>query len=126
MFKAAVAAARVARPATRSAFSPTILRSFSSTTRISSDGHGPPPPQLFGPGAKPGTIPSDIEQSTGLERLQLLGELEGVTVFDDSPLDSSRIGTKANPILVPSLVGYKHHAPLLLRPGLYAYPTVGR
>jgi len=53
-------------------------------------------------GGKPGEVPSDIEQVTGLQRLQLLGELEGIKIFDDSPLDASRIGTKADPILVPS------------------------
>ena len=59
---------------------------------------------LFGPGAEPGTVPTDLEQSTGLERLELLGDLQGIKVFDDSPLDSSRIGTKKDPIRVPSFV----------------------
>jgi cytochrome c oxidase subunit 5b len=65
---------------------------------------GPPAPQIFGPGGKAGGVPTDIEQATGLERLQLLGDMEGINVFDDSPLDSSRLGTKANPVLVPCLV----------------------
>ncbi|KAK9472701.1 COX5B-domain-containing protein [Dipodascopsis tothii] len=58
---------------------------------------------LFGPGAKEGTIPTDIEQATGLERLELLGKLEGIDIFDQKPLDSSRIGTVAEPIVVDSL-----------------------
>lgn len=47
---------------------------------------------LFGPGAKPGTVPTDMEQATGLERLEILGKMEGVDVFDMRPLDSSRRG----------------------------------
>jgi cytochrome c oxidase subunit 5b len=27
---------------------------------------------LFAPGAKPGTIPTDLDQATGLERLELI------------------------------------------------------
>ncbi|KAF8968159.1 cytochrome c oxidase subunit VB-domain-containing protein [Flammula alnicola] len=101
MFKNAVRAARPAVQAARSSMKPSTssLRLFSTSVRAQS---GPPPPQLYGTGAKPGTVPTDIEQATGLERLQLLGELEGINVFDDSPLDSSRLGTKASPVLVPS------------------------
>lgn len=47
---------------------------------------------LIGPGAAPGTVPTDLEQSTGLERLEILGKMEGVDVFDMRPLDSSRKG----------------------------------
>jgi len=47
-------------------------------------------------------VPSDLDQLTGLARLQLLGEIQGIKVFDDSPLDASRVGTKASPILVQS------------------------
>jgi hypothetical protein len=65
---------------------------------------GPKPPSLFGPGIKPGQVPTDLDQATGLERLQLLGEMEGVAVFDKTPLDSSRLGTMKDPVLVPSLV----------------------
>lgn len=98
---------RAARPAILAARSPlkistSTLRAFSTTSRIQSGGS--PPPQLYGTGAKSGSVPTDFEQATGLERLQLLGEREGIDIFDDSPLDSSRIGTKADPILVPSYV----------------------
>ncbi|PQE14685.1 cytochrome c oxidase subunit Vb protein [Rutstroemia sp. NJR-2017a BVV2] len=48
---------------------------------------------LVGPGAAPGTIPTDYEQATGLERLEILGKMQGVDVFDMKPLDSSRKGT---------------------------------
>ena len=47
---------------------------------------------LVGPGAAPGTVPTDLEQSTGLERLEILGKMEGVDIFDMRPLDASRKG----------------------------------
>ena len=50
---------------------------------------------LLPPGGKPGTIPTDLEQATGLERLELLGKMQGIDVFDMKPLDSSRKGTIA-------------------------------
>ena len=104
MLRSAVRAARPAVLAARPTLKPkssTRIRPFSTSLPVSS---GPPAPQLFGEGGKVGQVPSDVEQATGLERLQLLGELEGVDVFDDSPLDASRIGTKSNPVLVPSYV----------------------
>ncbi|KAL9026801.1 MAG: hypothetical protein Q9196_004593 [Gyalolechia fulgens] len=57
---------------------------------------------LLPPGAAPGTIPSDIEQATGLERLEILGKMQGIDIFDMKPLDSSRLGTLDNPIMVKS------------------------
>ncbi|KAF8977167.1 cytochrome c oxidase subunit VB-domain-containing protein [Cyathus striatus] len=101
MFKSA----RSLRRARRSAPSSSAIRAFSATTRASSG--GPPPPQLYGSGGKAGEVPTDVEQATGLERLQLLGELEGVSVFDESALDASRVGTKADPIRVLSYVTYR-------------------
>jgi cytochrome c oxidase subunit 5b len=47
---------------------------------------------LIGPGARLGTVPTDIEQATGLERLEILGKMEGVDIFDMRPLDASRLG----------------------------------
>lgn len=47
---------------------------------------------LIGPGARVGTVPTDIEQATGLERLEILGKMEGVDIFDMRPLDASRLG----------------------------------
>ncbi|CDK27341.1 unnamed protein product [Kuraishia capsulata CBS 1993] len=63
---------------------------------------------LVGPGAQPGTVPTDLEQATGLERFELLGKLEGVEVFDNIPLDSSRTGTMADPIVVDSYDDYRY------------------
>ena len=47
---------------------------------------------LLPPGAAPGTMPSDLEQATGLERLEILGKMQGIDIFDMRPLDSSRTG----------------------------------
>ena len=47
---------------------------------------------LYGPGAKPGTVATDLEQATGLERLEILGKMQGVDIFDMRPLDASRLG----------------------------------
>lgn len=48
---------------------------------------------LLAPGAKAGTVPTDLEQSTGLERLEILGKMQGIDIFDMKPLDASRLGT---------------------------------
>ena len=66
--------------------------------------HESPIPSLFPPGSKPGEVPTDLSHATGLERLQVLGEAEGVKVFDYEPLDASRIGTFENPVKVFSWV----------------------
>ena len=47
---------------------------------------------LLPPGAAPGTVPTDLEQATGLERLEILGKMQGIDIFDMKPLDASRIG----------------------------------
>lgn len=57
---------------------------------------------LLPPGAEPGTIPTDLEQSTGLERLEILGKMQGIDIFDMKPLDASRKGTLDDPIIVKS------------------------
>ncbi|KAK5721330.1 Cytochrome c oxidase subunit 4 [Elasticomyces elasticus] len=55
---------------------------------------------LVPPGAKPGTIPTDVDQATGLERLELIGKMQGIDIFDMRPLDASRKGTVKDPIVV--------------------------
>lgn len=60
---------------------------FSRATEITSEA------DLLPEGAKPGTMPTDLEQATGLERLEILGKMQGVDIFDLSPLDASRKGT---------------------------------
>ncbi|KAH7041344.1 cytochrome c subunit [Microdochium trichocladiopsis] len=47
-------------------------------------------------------VPSDLDQATGLERLEILGKMEGVDIFDMRPLDASRKGTVENPITIRS------------------------
>ncbi|KAI0833340.1 COX5B-domain-containing protein [Trametes gibbosa] len=103
MFAAAVRpAALVAR---RVVFKPTraVVAARALSVSAARRSEHPPTPQIFGEGAKPGEIPTDENQSTGLERLQILGAIEGVDVFDLAPLDSSRIGTLADPIKVFSM-----------------------
>lgn len=48
---------------------------------------------LMPPGGEPGTVPTDLDQATGLERFELLGKMQGIDVFDMRPLDASRRGT---------------------------------
>ncbi|KAJ1337422.1 cytochrome c oxidase subunit 5b [Microdochium nivale] len=57
---------------------------------------------LLGPGAPVGEVPTDVDQSTGLERLEILGKMDGVDIFDMRPLDASRKGTVENPITIRS------------------------
>ncbi|KAK4131542.1 COX5B-domain-containing protein [Trichocladium antarcticum] len=64
---------------------------------------------LIGPGARPGTVPTDLEQATGLDRLEILGKMESVDIFDMRPLDASRLGTMSNPVMVRS-AGDEQHA----------------
>ncbi|GFZ46766.1 Cytochrome c oxidase polypeptide IV [Saitozyma sp. JCM 24511] len=81
------------------------VRAF-SLSAIRSAGHGPP--QLLGPGAKAGTVPTDEDQATGLERFELLGKLEGVDVFDMNPVEMTRMGTVDEPIAIYSLFPERH------------------
>ncbi|KAG8699278.1 Cytochrome c oxidase subunit 4 [Ceratobasidium sp. 395] len=91
------------RPAAR-AFRP-FPRTLHTTTRVFA-GHAPP--SLLGEGAKPGEVPTDENQSTGLERLEILGKLEGIDVFDMNPLEMTRMGTLSDPIKIYSLASERH------------------
>jgi cytochrome c oxidase subunit 5b len=64
-------------------------------------------PPLFGSGAKPGAISTDLDQATGLERAEILAKLEGNELFDMKPLYVNHLGTKQNPILVKSADTYR-------------------
>ena len=88
------AASRVAQPM--------AVRSLSSSV-ARFEGHHQP--IIQGQGAPAGTMPTDEEQSTGLERFELYGKLEGVNVFEMDPLPADRVGTKSDPIKVRSMVG---------------------
>ncbi|KAF8310966.1 cytochrome c oxidase polypeptide IV [Clavulina sp. PMI_390] len=89
-----------ARSAWRAARVP-ATRTLSTSTRKFADAHAPP--ALLGEGAPTGTVPTDENQSTGLERLQLLGHMEGIDVFDMQPLEVTHLGTLKEPIIVKSL-----------------------
>ncbi|KAH7925490.1 COX5B-domain-containing protein [Leucogyrophana mollusca] len=101
MLSVALRAVRpVALRSARRASPSTAARALSTTaSRLS----GPAAPSIYGTGSKQGEVPSDETQATGLERFQLLGEMQGVDSFDLEPLDSSRVGTLADPIKVFSL-----------------------
>ncbi|KAI9812977.1 MAG: Cytochrome c oxidase subunit 4 [Thelocarpon impressellum] len=57
---------------------------------------------LLPPGAPSGVVPTDLEQATGLERLEILGKMQSVDIFDMKPLDASRKGSLEKPIVVKS------------------------
>lgn len=63
---------------------------------------------LIGQGAKEGEVPTDLDQATGLERFELLGKLEGIEVFETEPLDASKIGTMADPVIIDSYDDYRY------------------
>ncbi|RMZ68521.1 Cytochrome c oxidase subunit Vb [Pyrenophora seminiperda CCB06] len=79
-----------------SANAPSVLAGFKKLEEIKSEA------DLLPPGAKPGTVPTDAEQATGLERLEILGKMQGIDIFDMRPLDASRLGTMEDPITVNS------------------------
>ncbi|PVF95548.1 putative COX4-cytochrome-c oxidase chain IV [Serendipita vermifera] len=82
----------------RTIISKQATRSIASSSKLRSEA----PPTLYGEGAKAGEVPTDFQQSTGLERLQLLGQMEGVDVFNMGPLVMTKAGTTAEPTIVPS------------------------
>lgn len=88
--------------------SSTILNTSNPIKTASSLSEVKGPENLIGPGAKEGTFPTDLDQATGLERLELLGKLEGIEVFDTKPLDSSRKGTMMDPIIIESFDDYRY------------------
>lgn len=90
----ATLAARAVKPASRSFAISAIRRSDEKHVE----------PALFAPGAPSGTVPKDEDHATGMERLQILGEIHGVKVFDYDPLPSDRIGTMKDPVKVLSWV----------------------
>lgn len=99
------------RPALRQAVravprtaAPTAARNLGTSAFLRSSA----PPIVVGPGAQPGEVPTDENQSTGLERFELEQRLQGKEAFDMQPLQSDRVGTIANPIVVNSPVSRTH------------------
>lgn len=107
----------------RVAFQQPVVKTASNLAEV--NGHN----SLIGQGAQEGTIPTDVEQATGLERLELLGKLEGIEVFDLKPLDASRIGTMENPIVVETYDDYRYvgctGSPAGSHQTMWLKPTVG-
>ncbi|KZT51993.1 COX5B-domain-containing protein [Calocera cornea HHB12733] len=100
--RATAVAPRMAPRVLRAA--PAFRTLSTSALRKSDDhGHAAPPTPLYGEGSGPGQVPTDVDQATGLERLQLLGQIEGIDVFDQGPLEVTRMGTMADPIQVQTL-----------------------
>ncbi len=87
-------------------YSPSSKNEIEVTANTLSEVKGPD--SLFGPGGEQGKVPSDLDISTGVDRLELLGKLEGVDVWDLRPLDSSRIGTMMDPIIVDSYDDFRY------------------
>jgi cytochrome c oxidase subunit 5b len=53
-------------------------------------------------------VPTDLEQATGLERLEILGKMQGIDIFDMKPLDASRLGTSSYAVGKSLLAGRMH------------------
>ncbi|ORZ17991.1 cytochrome c oxidase subunit VB-domain-containing protein [Absidia repens] len=98
MFALRRAAIRAAPMATRPAVRPFSVFGARLSNAVSSETAD----KNLGPGAAAGSVPTDIEQATGLERDELLAKLEGRELFDLEPLDMTHLGTVKNPIVVQS------------------------
>lgn len=55
---------------------------------------------LFGPGANDGELATDLDQATGVERLELLAKIAGEDIFGVKPPVVNRPGTMKDPIIV--------------------------
>ena len=66
------------------------------------------PEDLFGPGPKENSVPTEYEQATGPARFELLGKMAGIDVFDLGSTTPNRIGTPSNPIPVLSHDNYAY------------------
>ncbi|KAL0079791.1 cytochrome c oxidase subunit VB-domain-containing protein [Phycomyces blakesleeanus] len=97
MFALRSAAIRAAPLAARPA-----VRPFSILGARLSGAVGHANPSSVTPGGKAGEVPTDLEQATGLERIELLAKLEGKELFDMEPLQVTHLGTPKNPIVVES------------------------
>lgn len=67
-----------------------------------------PDSSLIGKGAQPGTIPTDLDQATGLQRFEELGKMEGVDVFDIENPITEGTGSMKDPFVVPTYIGYRY------------------
>ncbi|KAI8873237.1 cytochrome c oxidase, partial [Ramicandelaber brevisporus] len=61
-----------------------------------------------GPGtADSNHIPSNFDQATGLERYEMMAELEGRKPWDIDPIVPAKIGTAKEPIVVESVDDFR-------------------
>ena len=88
-------------PLLRASMAPRVAARAFVATPLRFESH---PPILQGEGAKEGEVATEENQSTGIERFEYMGHLQGVDVFDMEPLDASRVGTMKDPIMVRSMV----------------------
>lgn len=79
-------------------------RTYTDSLPLPRADHHHGPPIIQGSGAKPGTVPTDLEQSTGIERFEILSRMQGEDPFSNKPLEVKHMGTLKNPIKVWSLV----------------------
>ncbi|KAK7207877.1 cytochrome c oxidase polypeptide IV [Myxozyma melibiosi] len=121
---AARAAPLAARSFSRSAVRANTKVSDPAATAVEADDHAaaePPAPavsmsidevesemDLFGPGATKGKVPTNLEQATGLERLELLADMAGIDLFDQVTLPSDRKGTIFDPVVIQVPVKQKY------------------
>ena len=96
-FRAPLRAAVAARPSMTSV----ATRTMSASALRLSEHHEP---LIQGSGAPNGAVPTDEEQSTGLERFELMGKHQGIDVFDMTQLQADRRGTMSDPIIIKSMV----------------------
>lgn len=57
---------------------------------------------VVGKGSSGGEVPTNQTQATGIERMQVIGEMEGNAFIDMDPLVITRMGTLKAPLLVKS------------------------
>ncbi|EIM22243.1 COX5B-domain-containing protein [Wallemia mellicola] len=81
----------------------TVSRQSIRPSIVSRRNYSAAPPSIYGPGAEDGTVPTDEDQATGIERMELLAKAQGSELFDMQPLKVDRMGTMKDPIIVPSL-----------------------
>ncbi|KAJ1987921.1 Cytochrome c oxidase subunit 4 [Dimargaris cristalligena] len=82
---------------------PQTARTFSAFGYRASGHDVDNPVVIQGPGAKPGSVPTDLDQSAGLERAERLAQLEGREFFQMKPIPMTHMGTRKNPIIIDSV-----------------------
>lgn len=89
---------------------PQAVRPFSSACRLQSTNlpDVKDASDLIPTGAERGSMPTDLEQSTGLERLEILSKMAGVDVFDMQPIKFNKLGTVKEPIMIDSLDTHRY------------------